>query len=380
MFPAKFPYKPLFYRSNRLSRLFAYGPPGMELSWLSMRVETVSEPAAEWDAFVASRPGAVLGHAAAWASVLAEAYGLAPLYLAARDSTGALAGILPLVRFRNLRARRELVSLPFLDGAGILATSPSAEAALLDAALGLLRENGARALELRQRAPRRAAPQPTARRVDLVLPLPASEELLWKSLPAKVRNQTRKAQRAGLRIASGAPEVLRRGFYQVLRVNMRDLGSPVHAERFFERAAERFGPRLRFIVASLGERPVGGLVAIHFGSTVFVPWASTLRSERPRCPNNLIYWEALRWAVGQGAAEFGFGRSAPNSGTHRFKRSWGAEERPLAWTRLGRDGAALPLEPAGDSALLRAFSGLWKAVPVPLSAILGPRVRRFLAE
>jgi hypothetical protein len=125
---------------------------------------------------------------------------------------------------------------------------------------------------------------------------------------------------------------------------------------------------------------VGGLVAIHFGRTVFVPWASTLRSEHRRCPNNLIYWEALRWAVERGAEEFGFGRSAPNSGTHRFKRGWGAEERSLAWTRLGRDGAALPIQRAGDSPLLRALSRLWTGVPVSLSAILGPPVRRFLSD
>jgi FemAB-related protein (PEP-CTERM system-associated) len=343
-----------------------------------MRVEVVSEPGAEWDGFAGSTPGASLGHAAAWAGVLGAAYGLAPVYLAARDSQQGLAGILPLVRFRSLRGR-ELVSLPFLDAAGILARSRDAEAALLDAALGLARREGARALELRQTA---AIPTPTppGDRVNLVMPLETSEEAQWKSLPAKVRNQTRKSRREELRIASGPPDSLRRGFYRVFRVNMRDLGSPTHAQRFFEAAAEHFGSRLRFIVATLGERPVGGLVAIHFGRTVSVPWASTLRSERSRCPNNLIYWEALRWAIERGAEEFEFGRSAPDSGTHRFKRGWGAEERPLVWARLGRDGASLPLERAGDSALLKTLSKLWTAVPVPLSAILGPRVRRFLAE
>lgn len=346
-----------------------------------MRVDAMPEPGGEWDAFVAAGGAAALGHAAAWASVLREAYGLVPRYLAARDPAGRLAGVLPLSSFRTLRGRLELVSLPFLDEAGVVATTPDAESALLDAALALVRRCGADALELRQGAPLRAAPPPAVGdRVDLVLRLAASEEAQWRSLPAKVRNQTRKAQREGLCIASGSVDELRRAFHRVFRVNMRDLGSPVHAERFFAAAAARFGPRLRFVVATRDDRPVGGLVAIHFAGTVSVPWASTLRSERARCPNNLIYWEALRWAIAEGAARFDFGRSPRDSGTWRFKRGWGAEERSLLWMRMAPDGTALPLRRAGDSAALRRVSRLWTALPVPVTALLGPRLRRFLSE
>jgi FemAB-related protein (PEP-CTERM system-associated) len=346
-----------------------------------MQVEMVREPGREWDGFVGAQAEATLGHAAAWASVLREAYRLAPLYLGARDAAGGLAGVLPLVLSRTLRGRRELVSLPFLDSAGIVSGTALAEAALLEAALRLAREHGARAVELRQPTPLASAlPPAVVDRVDLVLPLAAAEEAQWRSLSAKVRNQTRKAQREGLRLAASPPESLRRAFYQVFRVNMRDLGSPVHSERFFAAAAARFGPDLRFIVATLDDRPVGGLVAIHYGRTVSVPWASTLRSERARCPNNLIYWEALRWAIAQGAARFDFGRSPYDSGSYRFKRGWGAEERPLAWTRLAPDGAPLPLRRAGDSAVLRRLAKLWTALPVSVSAVLGPRLRRFLSE
>lgn len=72
-----------------------------------------------------------------------------------------------------------------------------------------------------------------------------------------------------------------------------------------------------------------------------VPWASTLREHRSRGPNNLVYWEALQWAIHRGAQRFDFGRSPRAGGTHRFEVGWGAEERSPAWTRLGADGAAL---------------------------------------
>lgn len=346
-----------------------------------MHVELVADPGAEWDAFAEATPGAGLGHAAAWHRVLREGYGLAPEYLAAREAGGGLAGILPLVPFRGLSGRLELVSLPFLDTAGVLAASPAAESALRDAALARAREIGALGLELRQLAPLAAGPPPgELSRVDLVLALEASEEAQWKGLPAKVRNQTRKAEREGLVLGEGGPEDLLDGFYAPFLRNMRDLGSPVHARRFFGAAAAAFGPRLRFVTTTLGGRSVGGLVAIEFAGAVTVPWASTLREERQRCPNNQIYWEALRWSIARGARLFDFGRSPRGSGTHGFKVGWGAVERPLAWLRLAPDGQRLALPGPDAGAWLVRLSRLWAQLPVALTARLGPPLRRRLSN
>ncbi|MCC6641411.1 MAG: GNAT family N-acetyltransferase [Deltaproteobacteria bacterium] len=355
--------------------------PGRAVYSAPMRIERVTEPGAEWDAFVESVPGATLGHAAAWAGVARAAYGLEPVFLAARNAAGALRGVLPLVRFVTLAGAREVVSMPFLDAAGILAVDDVAEAALRDAALGEARAFGARAVELRQWAPLRTGPEaPACGRLDLVLALPAGEEALWTSLPAKVRNQTRKASREGLVCADEGEPGLVADFYAPFRVNMRDLGSPVHARAFYEAIASAFGPRVRFVVVRDAQRPVGGLVAIRYAGLVTVPWASTLRSERSRCPNNLLYWEALRWAIRGGARAFDFGRSPPGSGTHRFKLGWGASAWPLAWLRLAPSGELLP-EPAGAGGdTLRRLASLWSRLPVPLASALGPRLRRRLAQ
>lgn len=341
-----------------------------------MRVEAVEAPGPEWDAFVESRPDATLAHAGAWCGILRRAYRLVPCYLAARD--GGLRGVLPLFRFRTLRGARELVSVPYLDAGGILADGAEAERALLGAALELARADGARALELRQPAPLQAGPAaPPVDRVDMVLPLARDAEAQWSAFPAKVRNQTRKAEREGLAIAEADPF---EGFYRPFRENMRDLGSPVHAAAFYREAAHAFGERLRFVVVADGDRPVGGLVAIRYAGGVTVPWASTLRAERARCPNNLIYWEAIRWAVASGAGWFDFGRSPAGGGTHRFKKGWGAEERPLAWLRLAPDGSVTGMRSPGESGLLRRLASIWTRLPVGLTAIAGPPLRRFIAS
>ena len=346
-----------------------------------MRVDRVAEPGAEWDEFVEAMPGGTLAHASGWAAVVREAYRLEPRYLAARDGRGGLVGVLPLVRFRSLLGARELVSMPFLDTGGILAREAEAEIALREAALAEARAWRARAVELRQAAPLLAGPAaPAGDRVDLVLPLPSDEEALWKGLSAKVRNQTRKASREGLALAEeGAGDLVSR-FYAPFTANMRDLGSPVHGLGFYRAVARRFGERARFVVVQDGARPVGGLVALRYGGLVTVPWASTLRAERARCPNNLLYWEALRWAVAGGARAFDFGRSPVGSGTHRFKLGWGAEERALPWLRLHpATGQPLAGSAAGTDTLKR-LSRLWERLPVAIASRLGPLLRRRLSQ
>jgi FemAB-related protein (PEP-CTERM system-associated) len=344
-----------------------------------MRIAEVADPGPEWDAFVESEPAGQLGHASAWARVVRDAYGLAPLYLEARTEAGAVAGVLPMVRFRGLGGALELVSMPFLDTGGVLTRDPAAEQALLGAAFELAASRGARALELRDLAASETDSTEQTR-VDLVLALESDEDAQWQALRAKVRNQTRKAEREGLSIAPRDDAGLLSDFYGPFRQNMRDLGSPVHSQRFFAAAASAFGERLRFVVTRLGQQSVGGLVAIHFAGAVSVPWASTLREERRRCPNNQIYWEALRWAIERGASEFDFGRSPIGGGTYRFKVGWGAKERALAWRRLSAAGEPLASKAAGDSAVLQRFSKIWSRLPVPVTALLGPHLRRRISS
>jgi len=349
--------------------------------WGTMHIHADANPGTEWDAFVEGTPGATLGHASAWATIVRDAYGLSSHYLTARNGKGEIEGVLPLIRFRSLSGRRELVSMPFLDTGGILARSEEAEEALLQAALEEARSYGARTVDLRQMEPLLGAPpNKELGRVDLVMPLERDVETQWKALRAKVRNQTRKAEKEGLRLASGRSAELVRDFYKPFLINMRDLGSPVHAEKFFAAAAVAFGERLKVIVTCLGDKPVGGLIAIRYADIVTVPWASTLRAERRRCPNNMIYWEALRWAIEKGAREFDFGRSPVDGGTYKFKKGWGATERPLAWARLDSTGSFIPMGGADSKGALKKLSEYWTRLPLGLTGWLGPRIRRHLSN
>jgi hypothetical protein len=113
---------------------------------------------------------------------------------------------------------------------------------------------------------------------------------------------------------------------------------------------------------------------------VNVPWASTLRAERPRCPNHILYWEALRWSIARGARVFDFGRSPRGSGTHAFKLGWGAVERPLVWLAFAPDGRPLELAGPDTGAWLERLSQVWTRLPLSLTTQLGPHIRRRLSN
>lgn len=350
-----------------------------------MRVESSTEPREGWDAFVQRTPGAQLGHAAAWPGILQRVYGLEPVCLVALDDAEEIAGVMALAVFRGLKGRRELISLPYLDASGPLASGPEARRALLDAGLEQARHRGVGAFEVRELEtavdPSRSEAVPAnavepAHRVDLQLDLEPDEEAQWKAVGAKVRNQTRKATKQGLVLGEATGLDAMDAFYEPFCENMRDLGSPVHARRFFVEIMQAFGGSARLVTCRGEAGSVGGLLAIDFAGTVSVPWASTLRSERKRCPNNLIYWEALRWAISRGAGGFDFGRSPIDAGTYKFKKGWGARERPLRWDRWSASGETLTVAGLGDDPVMQRLSALWARMPVGFTRLLGPVIRR----
>ena len=344
---------------------------------MSTGIEVLSQgPGSEWDEFVLRHRDATLCHLAAWQAIVEKAYRLRSIFLLLREGQ-QVRGILPLVHLRGPLAPNRLVSMPFLDQGGALSDSGEASELLIDAAAKHARDLGARGLDLR--APLSDSPEPVENpsRFRLLLPLPDSEDELWKKIGSKVRNQVRKSEKAGL--ASNVADTTRLPeFYEVFSRNMRDLGSPTHSLDFFRHLARELGNRLRlYLTYDAGKQAVAGGVAIYFKDIVTVPWASSLRSARSLCPNHSLYWKILQDARRSGATVFDFGRSSIGTGTYHFKKQWGTEAVPLVWTFLD-PGQNLEsdyyLNPRKHSAATR----IWRHLPLPLTLRLGPLIRRQL--
>ena len=344
-----------------------------------MKVITVSSAAEaiQWDAYVRSSVVAKGCHQYGWRSVFVKSYRHPCHYLAAIAPTGKWRGILPLVHVNSKIFGNNLVSLPFVNHGGLLCDEDLAGTMLLEAAEKLRGSCGAASVELRH-VSRTSDELPTKKhKVTMVLEMASDIDSQWRAFDSKLRNQIRKAEKSDLRAAEGRLELLD-GFYEVLARNMRDLGSPVHSKAFFRNVLEEFPGSTKILAVYLNRKMIAAGIVSWFGDVIEIPWASSNRDYNSFCPNNLLYWSAIRFAMGRGLKRFDFGRSTPNEGTYNFKKQWGALPVQLNWQYLvGERDGVLKMD-SSDRKYATAIA-VWQRLPVLLTKIIGPSIRRSIS-
>ncbi|NLL14094.1 MAG: FemAB family PEP-CTERM system-associated protein [Fibrobacter sp.] len=335
-----------------------------------------------WDSFVKAHPHANLYHLSFFRSVVEKTYGHQSLYFQAVDENSQIRGILPLFFIRSLIFGKELVSLPFCDYGGILADSPEISQLLFQKAEELMRSLRCKNIELRQVSKQHFLDKKAAintnlsiktTKVRMFLNLPESADTLFSSFPAKLRSQIRKPQKDGCTCLNGGIELLD-DFYDVFLFNMRDLGSPVHSKQIIKNMLSSYPRSSHIFVVYHSQRPVACSLVCSINDMLVNPWASFKRTYQKSAPNMLLYWEMLKFAINNGYRVFDFGRSTPNEGTYRFKAQWGASIQPLYWYRYGSNAGS-----SGDiSAKEESFKKIWRKLPLRVTAVVGPMIRKHI--
>jgi FemAB-related protein (PEP-CTERM system-associated) len=328
---------------------------------------------AAWDAFVARADGSSFCHLAAWRDILTDVLGVECLYRLVSDRSGALQGVLPLVRVRSWLFGHYLVSLPFLNDGGPLG-SPEARRQLVEDAVAEARRSRADLLELRTRDGAALDLPVSSRKITVLRPLPATPEALFASFPSKLRSQIRRPLKDGLTVRFGPDQ--RDAFYDVFARTMRDLGTPVLPRAFFERLVVAFPDLVEFGVVYRGDRPLAGGCGFVWREEFEMTWAGALRESRALAANMLLYWAFMEHMIARGVRVFNFGRCTPGGGTHHFKKQWGGADVPLPWHQYASGG--VKATPSPDDPALSWGPRLWRRLPLPIANRLGPRLVRFL--
>jgi serine/alanine adding enzyme len=344
---------------------------------MSITIERFAGPDTEWDTFVRSATGWTHFHLYGWQTVIRRVFGHECVYLAAREVSGQLSAVLPLVRVRSVLFGHYLVSMPFVNYGGPLGSEAGIRA-LVAEAVALAARDRVKLLELRSRTPLPIDLPASHRKITVVLDLDRPPAALLASFPGKLRSQIKRPRRDGVEVRFGRAEL--DSFHQVLAHHMRDLGTPVQPKALFEAIADVFPEDVSFAVAYHDGQPIACGCGFLWNGEFEITWASALRSYSAMSPNMLVYWALMERMAAAGAQRFNFGRCSPDSGTHRYKRQWGGHDEPLWWYQATGRSAALPLAttPSPDGGAFALAARLWQRLPVPIATRLGPAIVRFI--
>lgn len=314
--------------------------------------------------------GSHFGQLTAWLELTERRYGVERDWWLAEDGD-RIRGILPLF------VRRSREPALFSAPGGLLAEDETIAEALLAPARERVAREKLAYVELRDQR-RRWPNLPTSdEHVTLELALGRDPEAMWKGFDSKLRNQIRKGEKAGFQVRWGRDQV--ETFHRVLLENLRDLGTPVRGAGYFRDAVAALGEAVDLLVIAAPEGPAGTMFLAHHRGTANDPWASSLRRYFARCPNQVLYWEALKRAIALGCTRFDFGRSQPGSGTFHFKQQWGATPVPLYYQYvLGRVTRPPTLEDQKHGYGLAVQ--VWKRLPLPIAAALGEPAKKLFPE
>ena len=133
----------------------------------------------------------------------------------------------------------------------------------------------------------------------------------------------------------------------------------------------------KLIIVYRYTQPVACSLIVGFKDTLENPWASSLREYSRLSPNMFLYWTMLEYACNNGFKYFDFGRSSPDEGTYKFKEQWGATPNPLHWHYISVNGKPLDKETSEKSKFDKAIQ-YWQKLPVSLTNVLGPIIRKHI--
>jgi serine/alanine adding enzyme len=332
----------------------------------------------EWNEYVYNNNDSNIYHLISWKTIIEETFGHKGYYLVAKDN-GIVRGLLPLFFIKSRLFGRYLISLPFLDRAGVIADNPQIATLLCEAAIAMAQQTQVDFLELRNQGEINHVDLITATpKVNFVLSSELGADILWKKVLQKnVKNKVRKAWKNEISIDIGSNGQYINDFYNVYCIHMRYLGTPVHPRIFFNNMLNEFPNKLKVILAKHKTKVIGGKIIIVFKDTLYFIAQYSLRQYNEFHPNNLLYWSAIEYASNNGYKFCDMGRSNIDSGPFYFKKQWGTEIHQLYWQYYLHNAKQIPnLSPTNPRFSLAI--NIWKRLPLGLTKALGPLVAKHI--
>ena len=342
-----------------------------------MRIIQIGEnQSKEWDSYVLayehSSPYQLFG----WKRVLEKTYALRTCYFMAEED-GKPVGVLPLTIVKGRFSGSYISSMR----GGLLAQNEETAKQLLDRAKKVAREEGSSYLKIRGGHSLWNFDLKTVVGQTAILDLTVGLETILKNFKSEARNRVRKAEKLGLQMDTGKQYL--QEFYEVFAANMRDLGTPVFSFKFFQYLVEEFPRETDLLIVKLKDRVIAAMFMFFFKNTIYTPFIPSLKQYFSYCPNDLLYWKTIEYGYQRGIEYLDFGPNRKNPGALKFKRKFGAKLRDVYDYYISMIEPTLSLSKRTDFSatdrgglVYQTVTEIWKRLPIGLTKVLGPLIRR----
>ena len=160
-------------------------------------------------------------------------------------------------------------------------------------------------------------------------------------------------------------------FCRLNTITRKDHGLPPQPRHFFQGVQDQIiSKNMGFIVlASFRGAAIAANVYFCFGDQVIYKYGASDRTYQHLRANNLVMWEAIKWACDKGYKTLCFGRTEPeNQGLRQFKTGWGAREYLIKYYRYDLQKDTFIKAPEIVNPF---YKKLFSKLPIPALNMLG---------
>ncbi len=332
-----------------------------------------------WDSYVLNHSRGTFFHLIGWKEIVEVTFHHKSFYLIAvrNESPTDIVGVLPLFRIKSLLFGKSLVSVPFAEIGGILASDQETKSLLLEEAKNLTHSESVDYLELRNQEKGFEDLPAKDLYVGFEREIFKDLDANMEAIPRKSRRMVRVGEKEGLTHEFGMNGPVST-FYKIFAQSYHRLGSPVFPKRLFENLLKVFKDQANILIVRTKEGiPIAGVLSFFFKETVLPYYAGSLSEYRSLAPNDYMYWQLLKYGWERGYKVFNFGRSKVGTGSYDFKRHWGFEPTPLPDQYFLNGIPDVPnISPANPKYQRRIE--MWRKLPLWATKLIGPRIVKYI--
>lgn len=303
-----------------------------------------------------------------WPEVIEKVYGFKTYKLISHDNSN-----LSLTHIYSPILKNILVSGPYVTYNDPVIYSEDGFEDIINKAIDLCKEKGCSYIELGSSKPLNLNWEVSKDQVSFKIDLSSGPDYLFKHIGRKVRGAILRGQKNNLYYKIGSDYI--NDFFRIYSISVKRLGTPVHSLNFFNELVKTSKDFNVMVVFNSDDIAISSVLFAVDEDTIYPLAAGGLKEYIHLSADSFKYWKLIEYGCELSKKYFDYGRSPKDSGSYHFKKRWCAEEQQLYYYFYFNKPSKIITR---ESMKYKAFSCMWRKIPVSVSRLVGPYLRKYI--